>query len=102
MKRRILLWLLRKVAAFEPDSAGEKLNDKERMLAYKEAYQIKGYGDLKRKIIRQHERAIAGRADGDTQIWFNRGIIFAHQMELQSMKSAYAAWQKDLATKERF
>ena len=88
MMRWFLLFVLRKLMAFAPEETLTKVTDRDRMMAYKSAFQITELRDVKRNLIRQHERTIAGRAENEMQIWFHRGIIFAHQMELQSMKAA--------------
>lgn len=70
----------------------KKLTERQRLVAYKDAYEVQNFKDI---LVAQNEvqqKQIALKSDDPKDIWFRRGIIYQNQNLLKRMKRSHELW----------
>lgn len=101
MRERLILWCLRRLLAIEHPAKATRKSDRERMVAFDEAFKATGFQDILRATVSQHVRTIALRSANEQEVWFNRGSIFACQTLLQNMSRYHKMWEKEKLSEKK-
>lgn len=92
MKLKLLQLLISLLYKETPD---DKITQRQRMIAYKDAYQIENLDTILRSKIRRAIYQIALKGKDNDEMWFNRGEIHAYQSLIQQMKKNHDLFIKE-------
>lgn len=99
--RKLLIKLLLHLLSFEYPEEGKKLSETEKTVMYHQVYEVPNYVETTRAKLRRHIQNAALKEGTMDTIWFERGVIFALQSELKTMRLHQDRWLKAKAGEEK-